>query len=392
MILWRASIRHALHHRWQTALAIVGVALGVGVVTAVDLANESAHRAFRLAAETVAGRATHHVVAGLAGLPDTLYRTLRITHHIRAAAPVVEGYVQVAGHAGTSLRLIGVDPFAEPPIRSFSSQFSTPKVMETLLAVPNTGVMLRQTAARLRVEEGSIFNIQANGIKQPIMLAGFLEPPDELTRAGLEPVLVTDIATAQELLAMQGHISRIDLVTPEGDAGKLLLSEIAKVLPAGKTIVPAGSRAGALEQMTRAFRLNLTALSLLAVVVGMFLIYNTITFSVIRRRRLIGLLRAIGVTRREIFALMATEVLLIGIAGTGAGLLFGILLGEEVTRLVTRTINDLYFNLEVHDVRLLPLTFVKAAVLGLGATIVAALPPMIEATGATPRAALSRSV
>jgi putative ABC transport system permease protein len=143
--------------------------------------------------------------------------------------------------------------------------------------------------------------------------------------------------------------------------------------------------------MTRAFRLNLTALSLLALVVGMFLIYNTTTFSVIRRRRLIGLLRALGVTRREIFALVLSEALLIGAVGTGTGLLLGMLLGGEMTRLVTRTINDLYFVTAVRSVPMLPGTLLKALLLGIGATLAAAFPPALEATGAPPRAVLSRS-
>ena len=114
------------------------------------------------------------------------------------------------------------------------------------------------------------------------------EPEPDLAADGpvedSAPVLVTDLATAQELLAMEGRLSRIDLVIPEGVAGAQLVDRIRAILPAGAALVPAGSRAGALDQMTRAFRLNLTALSLLALVVGMFLIYNTTVFSVIRRR------------------------------------------------------------------------------------------------------------
>jgi putative ABC transport system permease protein len=304
----------------------------------------------------------------------------------------VEGYVQVVGRAGTTLRLIGIDPFAEPPVRAFSSHFSSGNVLATLMTVPNTGMLLRQTAARLGVREGETFTIESNGIRHQLVLAGYLEAGDELVRLGLDAVLVTDLATAQELLAMEGCLSRIDLVIPEGDDGKRLLEKIHTILPAGAVIVPVGSRAGALDQMTRAFRLNLTALSLLALVVGMFLIYNTTTFSVIRRRRLIGMLRAIGVTRREIFALVCGEAFIIGIVGTGAGLLFGVFLGEELTRLVTRTINDLYFVMEVRSVQLLPLALAKGALLGIGATLAAAVPPALEATSAPPRAVLSRSV
>ncbi|HLO26847.1 MAG TPA: ABC transporter permease, partial [Geobacteraceae bacterium] len=173
MILWRAGFRHVLRHPWQTVLAVVGVALGVGVVTAVDLANESAHRAFRIAAETVAGRATHQVVGGPAGLSEEIYQALRVTHGMRQNAPVVEGYVQVAGRPGTTLRLIGIDPFAEPPIRAFSSHFSSGKVLEALMAVPNTGMLLRQTAERLGVKEGEPFAVEVNGTIRHLALAGF---------------------------------------------------------------------------------------------------------------------------------------------------------------------------------------------------------------------------
>jgi len=391
MILWRAGMRTVLLNPWQTVLAVVGVALGVGVVTAVDLANESSRRAFRIAAETVAGKATHQVVGGAAGLPEEQYRTLRITHRVRGSAPVVEGHVNLTDGAATTLTLIGIDPFAETPLRSFSSRFASIRVLETLMTVPGTGMLLRSTADRIGIREGDSFEIEEQGKKRSLTLAGYLEYRNENERQGLESVLVTDIATAQEILAMEGRLSRIDLFIPRGDDGELLLASIRKVLPEAATVVAAGSRTGVLDQMTRSFRLNLTALSLLALVVGMFLIYNTITFSVIRRRRLIGMLRTIGVTRRQIFTQICIEAFFVGLAGTMAGLLFGIFLGRELTDLVTRTINDLYFVLEVRSVTLPPGTFAKGMLLGIGATVATAVLPALEATGAPPRAVLARS-
>jgi len=391
MILWRAGVRSILRHPWQTALTVVGVSLGVGVVTAVDLANESAYRAFRIAAETVAGRATHQVVGGPAGLAEGLYPELRIRHRFRRCAPVVEGHVTVPGSAPTPLRLIGIDPFAEPPLRSFSSHFTDGRVLEALMTVPGSGMLLRSTAERIGVRRGGAFPVEVERKRRELPLAGYLEAGDDVGRLGLESVLVTDIATAQELLAMEGRLTRIDLIVPDGDEGERLIASLRSVIPPSASIIAAGSRAGALNQMTRAFRLNLTALSLLALVVGMFLIYNTTTFSVVRRRRLIGMLRAIGVTRREIFLQVCTEAFLIGLAGTGAGLLFGVLLGKELTGLVTRTINDLYFVLEVRSVSLPAEAFARGVLLGIGATLASAVPPALEATCAPPRAVLTRS-
>jgi len=393
MMLGRAALRNVLRHPWLTALAVVGVALGVAVVSAVDLANAAATRAFLLAAETVAGRATHQVVGGPAGLPEELYRTIRIDRHFRACAPVVTGHLQLVAPSGsTTFQLIGVDPFAEPPVRSFSSQFRQQGVLTPLMTRPGAVLMLRQTAAGLKIRVGDRVAAEVAGRRRELSVAGFLEPPDEVAKVGLASLLVADVATAQELFGSPGRLSRIDLVLPEGSDGERQLAELRSALPPGVTVVPAGARAGALDRMTRSFRLNLTALSLLALVVGMFLIYNTMTFSVIRRRRLIGLLRAVGVTRREIFTQVMSEALLIGTAGTVIGLGCGILLGAELTRLVTRTINDLYFVMEVRNAPLLPAALAKGCLLGVLATLAAACPAALEATSAPPRAVLSRSL
>ena len=392
MILWRAGVRNVLRHPWLTVLAILGVALGVAVVTAVDHASVAAQRAFRMAAQTVAGRATHQVVGGPAGLSEQVYKSIRITKRFRNCAPVVTGHLQLPGKPGGTFQLIGIDPFSESPIRSFSSRFTDPSILARLVGSPNTVLMLRQTAAELGVERGESFPVEVSGARRVLVLAGYLDPPDQVSRVALASVLVCDISTAQELLSLTGRLSRIDLLLPEGEAGERVLKDLGSVLPPDAGIIPAGARAGALDKMTRAFRLNLRALSLLTLVVGMFLIYNTMTFSVVRRRRLIGMLRALGVSRREIFTMILAEAFLIGLAGTVVGIVCGTLLGAELTRLVTRTINDLYFVMEVRRVPLLPAVLWKGALLGIAATLAASFPAAIEAIGAPPRAALSRSL
>ena len=392
MILLRAGVRHMMRHPWQAILALVGVALGVGVVTAVDLANRSAERALTNAAETVSGRTTHQIVGATAGLPEALYRELKVHRGIEQIAPVVEGLVAVTGRSGAGiLQVVGIDPFAERGFRTFGERFLRDTDLEAFIARPATGMVMQSTASRLGIDKGEPFHIQANGVRWTIELVGYLSPADEVARQGLDSVLVVDISTAQEILGSLGRLSRIDLIVPEGPAGKQLLQRVASTLPPEASVIPASSKAGSLRQLTRAFRLNLTALSLLALIVGVFLIYNTVTFSVVRRRRLIGLLRSIGVTRRQVFALLCGEALLLGIFGSAAGLVFGAILGGELTRLVIRTINDLYFTLNVGSVALVPGAFLKGALLGVGATILAAIPPAFEATAAPPRAVISRA-
>lgn len=383
MILWRAGARHLLRHPLLAFLSVIGVALGVAVVTAVDVANESAHRAFQLAAEAAAGKASHQIVGGPRGLDEDLYRIIRIERGVRPAAPVVEGVVSVTGRPGTTLHLIGIDPLAEAPFRSHTAPVGGSVDLAALMGTPATGLLLRETAERVGAAVGKPLRLDVGGVSRSVVLAGYLEAGDELARQGLASVLVTDIATAQELLGMAGRLSRIDLILADGKG--------VGALPPGATLIPAGARAGAMDRMTRAFRLNLTALSFLALLVGMFLIYNATTFAVVRRRRLIGLMRAMGVTRREIFGQVCVEALLTGLIGTAAGIALGLALGEVLTRLVTRTINDLYFVLEVQQVALSAATLAKGCLLGIAATVAAAVPPALEATAAPPRAVLSRS-
>ncbi len=143
--------------------------------------------------------------------------------------------------------------------------------------------------------------------------------------------------------------------------------------------------------MTTAFRTNLTALSLLALVVGMFLIYNTMTFSVVQRRPLFGALRCLGVTRQEVAWLVLGEAALVGLLGSALGLGLGVLLGQGAVRLVTQTINDLYFVVTVRGIVIPPESLIKGALAGVTATVVSAALPAWEASTVPPRMALTRS-
>ena len=395
-MLWRASRRHVARHPWQFGLAVVGIALGVAVTVSIDLANDSARRAFALSTAAVTGRATHQVLGGPSGLPEGVYRAIRLELGWRLAAPVVSSDVAAPAYPGRVFHLLGVDPLAETPFRPElggrdPAAGGAIAELTALLTRPGAVLAPRATARALGLDLGAALWLRAGGAARPVVIAGWLDPQDALARHASEHLLVADIATAQELLGAQGRLSRIDLVLPDGTDGERLRARIARLLPAGAEIVAAGARADATAQLTRAFSLNLTALSLLALLVGMFLIYNTMTFSVVQRRPLIGILRAVGVTRAEVFRLIAAEALAVGLVGTALGLALGVALAQALLALVTRTINDLYFVLAVRELAVTPSTLALGALLGVGATLLAALAPALEAAGARPREALLRS-
>src|SRR5713101_7544198 len=119
--LYLTSARALLRRPLQTGLMILGIALGVAVVIAIDLANSSARTAFNLSTETVVGRATHQIQGGPSGVADAFYRQLRVDWGYRLSAPVVEGVVVALDLDQQPLRLLGVDPLGEAPFRSYFS-------------------------------------------------------------------------------------------------------------------------------------------------------------------------------------------------------------------------------------------------------------------------------
>lgn len=366
------------------ALLILGVALGVAVVVAVDLANASAGRAFSLSAEAVTGKTTHQIVSGPAGFDESLYTHLRLNHSLPPSSPVVEGYVQSRGE---TLHLLGLDPFADPRYLEGLSGLDR-NTGQRLLTDPTAALLAEPTARRFGIREGDTLIIEVPGAVREMAVIGIITA-DGGSAAALEGILVTDIATAQEILGKIGRLDRIDLIlTPTAPSPE----EIGAWLPEGVRILPADERRAAIARMTRSFEINLQAMSFLALIVGMFLIYNTMTFSVLRRRTLIGTLRMVGVTRREIFAQVLIESIGLGFIGTALGLGLGYLLAQGLVHLVTSTINDLYFVLNMKDLILTPFPFVKGLALGLGAAAAAAVPPAIEAAWSPPQTTQRRSM
>ncbi len=388
---WKISLRTLLRHPWQTILMVVGVTLGVAVVVAIDLANASSSQAFDLSTEALTGRSTHVVSGGPNGLEEELYTTIRLSGFPVASAPVVSRFVSSPALGDRPMQLLGIDPFAEEPFRDYLGfgDGSTVVDLTQLLTQPGAILVSSSTAGRYGLQPGDRIELQVDGQTQIATIAGLLAPADDLSRRALGTILLADIATVQEITGRLGMLDQIDLVIPE--TAPSLVDQITALLPPGARLQKAGARAGVVAEMSAAFRTNLTAMSLLAMVVGLFLIYNTMTFSVVQRRQLFGTLRSLGATRREIFALVLGEALIVGVLSAALGVGLGIVLGRTAVALVTQTINDLFFVLAVSEVALPMSSLVKGAALGIFATLLTAAPPAWEAASVTPRAAQSQS-
>lgn len=410
--VFRVGWRYLLRHPWQTILLVLGITLGVAVMVAIDLANASASRAFDLSTDAVSGRTTHSVIGNPEGMPEAIYISLLEAGLPFPMTPIIEEYVRSPQLGDRTLTLLGVDPFTEAPFRNyFGAQGEVPlNQLTAFLTIPGAVLLSQDLADQFEISScpeqrdlpaGSLadclINLTVNGSQVTAQLVGLLEPTDNLTAQALNSIILTDIATAQELTGRFGHLDRIDLILPaqveSSPSPEVTEAEqaITELLPQGIQLLPVTARAGTIQEMTAAFRVNLTALSLLALLVGLFLIYNTMTFSVIQRRPLFGTLRCLGTTRQEVFLMVIAEAIIIGSLGSILGIAFGILLGQGAVRLVTQTINDLFFVLSVEGVQVPLSSLIKGAVVGIAATLLTAAPPAWEAASVAPRTALYRS-
>jgi len=378
-LLQRSSLRFMAHHKRQSWLTFTGIMLGVTMVVAVDLANSSARRAFALSLTSVAGNVTHQIVGGPLGIDEHVYSRIRTELAIRNSAPMVTGVVRIKGQ---NFRLIGSDPISEATIGRHVLGLHRGELKEALLN-PNAVVLSERGANRLELSLNQTFSLQVTGREPEVKLVATFAADNPAATEGL---IFTDIANAQTLLQRWGRLDRIDLVIDRDDQLRL-----EAWLPDELKLVESDSRNQSMQQMSDAFHINLTAMSLLALLVATLLIYNTMTLSVIQRRRTLGIYRTLGVSRGEIFNLVLSESLALAVIASAAGLVAGLLLGQLLVQLVTRTINDLYFSLHVSAFLIDPWSLLKGFSLGIVMTLISAFLPAWEANRTEPIAVQQRS-
>ena len=401
--LWRLAWRRFQQNALQYVLFVIGVALGVAMMVSIDLANGSAQRAFALSTDAITGQATHRISSiGPQGVPQSVYKHLKEDLGIAKAAPIIDGYAVAPQLGNQPMHVVGVDLFAEAPFRSYFQANASDQDTEaspgttssnanegfvTFLTEPNSVVLERTLAQSSGVKLGDTVELDFSGRLETIHVVGLLEPSNHSSEKALSNLIFTDISSAQELFVHPNYLSHIDLIL-DHEADR---AQIEADLPPGIVLDLAEAEKNAVKQMTAAFELNLQALSLLALVVGMFLIYNTVTFSVVQRRSLFGILRCLGVTPSQLFQTIMGEAAILSVIGSAIGVGLGILLGRAVVGLITQTINDFYFVVSVQQVTLSSFSLIKGFFIGIFAALIAAAVPAWEAMQTAPNASLRRS-
>ena len=370
----------------QALLMLLGLSLSVAVVVAIDVSINSAQSAFADARRALSGAATHQIISDADPVPQSLLAELR-KQGLRRSAPVID---LEAIHAadGRRLRLFGIDPMSELQMRPWLSGDAGNTDIESpgfrqLIGDVDGALIAAGMARQLGLAAGSTLNVRVDGHDLAFVVRGLMA--DEALPEAARDWIILDLAAAQRALGSNGY-SRIDLQIDQVTA-----ESIARTLPAGLRLLATTEQDTQLASMSRAFEINLKALSLLALLVGLFVVFQTLSFLTLRRGAMIGLWRALGVGRRLLAALLLAEAALTGLIAALIGMALGILLGRLLLLGIDGTYAELYGRGASGGLSISPWLLAKAAGLSMLGALFAVTLPLLDMLRLSTLSALGRA-
>jgi putative ABC transport system permease protein len=378
-LFYRLIVRPFYRDSLRTALVVLAVALGVAVVLAIELAGDAAAGSFRSSIETLVGDADLEVAA-VGGVPDEVVGKLATLPYPIAVHPRMEGYAVVAT-TGQTVPLIGLDLVAEHPDNLGGIGAPTEGANSQAL-VDEQAVWVSDA---LGVKAGDTIRLQINDHTGEFTVRGVLRNTGEAGGLAL-----MDIAAAQRALGRMGRVDRVLVKVPASPSLTEWEQRLRAELPAGVVLRREGAQTEENRRMLGAFRWNLRILSYVALVVGAFLIFNTISVSVVRRRPEIGIVRALGASRVQVLGAFLGEAMCFGVVGGVLGIFLGRIMAIGAVRLLGATVQGLYVSSRPAPIELSVSAVTLGLLVGIGVALVSAASPAREASLVPPVEAMAR--
>jgi putative ABC transport system permease protein len=377
--------RYFQQHRLRTLLTVLGIILGVAVVVAIAIVNRSLIGSFQRTIELIAGKAVLQVVNGESGVQESLFPVIRDTEGIRDAAPAVEGFLPVIGFKGERLFVYGVDLLADFFIREHEfagDSFGFDSALD-FIAQPDSVAVTESLSRRLGLSIGSKIMLSTSQGARDFTVRGLLKERGTAKVFGGSFALM-DLPVAQIAFGKEGKVDVVDLTVEEGEEIARVRQRIEARLGGAAAVERPQERGEQIEALLTSFRVGLFFVSLIALFVAFFLIYNTVSVSVVQRKREVGTLRCLGMRRREILSFFVSEVLVFALFGSLVGILAGLLLAQGALLIVGQTVNNIFFQIDLARSTLTRQEIWMGLGSGVGVSILAALYPAWEATRLSP--------
>lgn len=388
------SIRHFIGSPLRTALTVVGVAVGVATLVGITAINRSVMDAFRSTIDTIAGKADLTVAADTSGFPEELLDTVRAVPGVLHASGGLTVVAPVKDRPTDSLYIVGVDLLDDGYFRTYeSSDTDMSKLADDLEFLNSTDRLMlsERFAADHGLKTGSTLTLVTPDGAKDFIVHGLLKETGP-TKAFGGSVAVMFFGSLQEAFGKGRRFDRIDVAIDKSVGLDAMKERLRKVV--GPTIeVDSPDRRGqSVETMVRSFQLGLNLGSAVALLVGVFLVYNTVSIGVVQRRREIGTLRALGATKRRIRLLFTMEAGVLGTLGSLLGLPLGLFIGRGAIAQVSDSVSAIYIRVNAKDVQLGAAELIVGTVIGILGSIAAASRPAWVASGVQPVEALRRDV
>ncbi len=391
MLFRQISVRHARAHAGRTLLTVIGIALGVATVVSMRLLHASVSSSYERTITRIAGKAALQITNGEGGVPEELLEDVKRVPGVAVAVPAVAGFVSLPGRPGERLYVFGIDLLADASLRELQYAANEAEVDDPLvfLAQPDSVALTARFLERSRLGLEDSLEVLGPAGKRMLKIRASLA-----VRSGPATLFdgrfaVMDVFAAQRLFALDRRFTQIDVGLAEGATAAGVRAELVRVAAGRAVVETPGSRGETLERMLAANRYGMTLAAMLAAVVGVYLIFNTLMVAVAQRGREIGCLRALGMRRAEVLRLIFAESLLLGGTGSLLGVPLGLAMAKACSGLFAGTIGGIYMiAIDVPEVALDATSAAVGVVIGVASAVIAAIVPARRAVEVEPVEAL----
>jgi len=388
-LLRHISLKHIWLQKTRTIMALFGIALGVASMTSIDIVNSSVVRSLEDSINRITGRAALQITGAESGFPETMLERVQNVAGVEYAVPVIETNASLAAGSERSFVVLGVDVLQDNNVRDYSVTDESSDIPDPLLflAKPDSILLTREMAKRENIAIDQKIQVQTVQGLRIFTVRGLLEPDGPAKALGGD-IAIMDIYAAQLAFGKETRIDRIDVSILRGESLDMMKGRIQAALPEGYNIDTPAGRSRQIENLMTRFRKSMDLISFMALFVGMYLIYNTVSISVVQRRREIGILRALGATRGQIIRLFLAETMALSLLASLLGIGLGLFFAKLSVGAVAQTVSSMYGRAQVTDLEYSWLGMFKNVCIGVLASIVAAAFPARSSAHVEPVSAI----
>jgi putative ABC transport system permease protein len=388
--LWFITLKQWYVHKLRVALTVLGIALGVSVFFAIRTTNATLLDSLKLTVEKLAGKATLQVTSGESGFPEDILEKVRATPGVAVAEPVIEVVAHTQFEDQGTLLVLGVDTASDQKLRDYQFDRSNVDVIDPLVFVaqPDSILISRAFAERHGLKVGDKFPLFTSRGRKEFTVRGTFKP-EGIGQVFGGNIAMMDIYSAQFVFNRGHNFDRIDLMNDPAESIETVQKRLRETLPAGLDVAQPETRGQGLENTVSAMREGMLVTSFVALLVGLYIIFNSFLINVNQRWKEIGVLRAIGLERRNVTRMFLGEALLMGILGSLVGIVGGYYLASAAGGLMGSAVASVYGLVSTPERAIFSWNFaITSIVLGVAASLVGAWMPAHAAAQLDPTLAL----